>query len=536
MFAKRPCEDVAGDKAPATRGGGPSQGTWVLIATIVGSSMSMIDGTAVNVALPIIQRELNATSAGVQWVVESYLLFLSSLILIGGALGDRFGRKLVFGIGIVVFALASIWCGFAHSIGQMIAARSVQGIGGALATPGSLALISASFSGEARGRAIGTWSGFSAMTTAIGPVLGGWLAQSVSWRAVFFINVPLAVAVLVILVLWVPESRDDSAPGRVDVLGATLATLGLGALVYGLTLLQGGALDPAGIGATLAGLALLALFVRVERTERVPMIRLDLFKSRMFTVTNLYTLLLYAALGGSLFFVPFDLINVQGYSPSAAGAAFLPFILIMFAFSRVSGGLVARIGARAPLAAGAFVAGLGFIAYAFAGVGRSYWTSFFPAAAILGIGGALFVAPLTTAVMDSVDTAHSGIASGINNAIARTAGLIAIAVLGIALATAFERQLGAGLAQASATPATLATIARDRASIVAGRVPDGIRDPRQRALVHREIVRAYTAGFQAVMLLSAGISWLAALLAFFGLAAPAPATATATSLRSAPTA
>jgi EmrB/QacA subfamily drug resistance transporter len=517
VFAKRPCEDIAHDKATAD---GPAGGIWVLVAAIVGSSMSMIDGTAVNVALPIMQRELGATAAGVQWVVEGYLLFLSALILIGGSLGDRLGRKLVFGTGIAIFALASIWCGLAHSIGQLIVARCVQGIGGALATPGSLALISASFSGEARGRAIGTWSGFSAITTAAGPVLGGWLAQNVSWRAVFFLNVPLAALVLVVLALRVRESRDAAASHNIDVAGATLATLALGTLVYGLTLLQGGALDPVGLGASLAGLLLLALFVYVERAAREPMIRLDLFASRTFTVTNLYTFLLYATLGGALFFVPFDLINVQGYSPSAAGAAFLPFILIMFAFSRFSGGLVARVGARMPLAVGAFVAGLGFIAYAFAGVGRSYWVSFFPAAAILGIGGALFVAPLTTAVMDSVDSSHAGVASGINNAVARTAGLIAIAVLGIALATAFERQLTAGLAQNAVTPATLASVARDRASIVAGRVPSDITDVRQRAIVRRQVDRAFTSGFRAVMFISAGLAWLAALIAFVALPLP----------------
>jgi EmrB/QacA subfamily drug resistance transporter len=520
VFAKRPCEEVGHGRARERGASAAGSGTWVLVAAIVGSSMSMIDGTAVNVALPIIQRELNATSAEVQWVVESYLLFLSALILIGGSLGDRLGRKLVFGVGIAIFALASIWCGLAHSIGELIVARCIQGVGGALSTPGSLALISASFSGEARGRAIGTWSGFSAMTTAIGPVLGGWLAQNVSWRAVFFVNVPLAALVLVVLALQVRESRDASASRHVDVAGATLATLGLGTLVYGLTILQSGALDPIGIGASLAGLLLLALFVRVERSAREPMIRLDLFASRTFAVTNLYTLLLYATLGGALFFVPFDLINVQGYSPSAAGAAFLPFIVIMFAFSRFSGGLVARVGARMPLALGAFITGLGFVAYAFAGVGRPYWVSFFPAAVILGIGGALFVAPLTTAVMDAVESSHAGTASGINNAVARTAGLVAIAVLGIALASAFERQLTSGLAHAAVTPGTLASIARDRASIVAGRVPGDITDAQQRALVRRQVDVAFTAGFRAVMFISAVLAWIAALIAYMALPAP----------------
>jgi len=518
MFAARPCEA----EAPASGDCKPAQahtGMWVLVAAIVGSAMAMIDGTAVNVALPLIQKEFNASSEAVQWIVEGYLLFLSALILIGGALGDRFGRKRVFGIGIALFAVASLWCAIAPSIASLVVARCVQGIGGALATPGSLALISANFSGAERGRAIGTWSGFSAITTAIGPVLGGALAQAFSWRAVFFINLPLAAFVLIVLVTRVPESRDPSSARNVDMTGAILATLGLGALVYGLVRLQEGGLVPAGTIATIVGLLLLIAFVLYERVAREPMMRLDLFRDRTFAVTNLYTLCLYAALGGSLFFVPFNLLNVQGYTPTAAGAALLPFILIMFTLSRFSGGLVARVGVRAPLVVGAFIAGLGFIAYAMTGVGHSYWVSFFPAAVILGFGGAAFVAPLTTAVMGAVSEQHAGIASGINNAIARTAGLIAIAVLGIALATTFEAQLARSLGAANATPATLASVARNSASIVTGRVPDDITDAGQRELVHKQIALAYADGFRTVMLISAALAWLSGLMAWFFLPA-----------------
>jgi MFS family permease len=354
---------------------------------------------------------------------------------------------------------------------------------------------------------------------AIGPVLGGWLAQTFSWRAVFFINIPLAALVLVVLVTRVPESRDPSAPRNVDLVGAILATLGLGALVYGLVRLQGGGLVPAGTIATVAGLLLLVGFVLYERVAPEPMMRLDLFRNRTFAVTNLYTLLLYAALGGSLYFVPFDLLNVQGYTPTAAGAALLPFIVIMFSLSRFSGGLVARVGVRAPLVVGALIVGLGFIAYAMTGVGRSYWVSFFPAAVILGFGGAAFVAPLTTAVMASVSEQHAGIASGVNNAIARTAGLIAIAILGIALAATFEARLGSSLATTNATPATLASISRNRASIVTGRVPDDITDSGQRALVRQQVSSAYTDGFRSVMLISAGLAWLSGLMAWFFLPA-----------------
>ncbi len=481
-----------------------------LFAAIVGSGMSFIDGSAVNVAMPVLQRDLNASLASAQWVIESYGLFLSALILIGGSLGDLYGRRRVYAWGIAIFALGSAACARAPSIEVLIAARSVQGIGGALAVPGSLALITANFSGADRGRAIGTWSGFSAITAAIGPLLGGWLVQYASWRWVFLINVPLAVLVLAVLYFGVDESRDEGAVRKLDLHGATLATAGLGTLVYGLIRLQGGALDPLGLAATVAGALLLAAFVWEERREKDPMVSLELFRSRTFSAANIYTFLLYATLGGSLYFLPFDLINVQGYPPSAAGAALLPFIAIMFAFSRFSGGLVARIGARIPLAAGAALAAAGFAGFAFAGVGHSYWTTFFPAAVLLGCGGALFVAPLTTTVMDAAPASHSGTASGINNAISRVAGLIAIAALGIALAGAFESRLGHDLAHASLSPATRAAIVRERAMIVAGQIPPEITNPAERMTVGRAVRTAFADGFRVVMLVSALIALLAA--------------------------
>jgi EmrB/QacA subfamily drug resistance transporter len=410
--------------------------SWVLGAAILGSAMPFIDSTAVNVSLPVIQHELHATTGQTQWVIESYSLFLSALILLGGALGDLYGRRLIFGIGIMIFAVASVGCALSPNIDVLIAARCVQGIGGALATPGSLAMISAAYDAQARGRAIGLWSGFSALTSAVGPVIGGWLTQNFSWRYVFVINVPLAIAVLLMLAFRVPESRDESADRRIDVVGATLATLGLGLLVYGLIAGNDGRFSAEAVGTTVAGLVTLWLFVRFELRTPDPMMRCDLFTSRPFSVANIYTFLLYTAIGGSLYFVPFVLINVHHYSPTAAGAALLPFIVIMVAASRWSGGLVARIGSRTPLVVGSFVAGLGFLAYALPGTDGSYWTTFFPAAAILGVGGAFFVAPLTTTVMNSVPVEHSGVASGINNAVARTAGLVGIAALGIVVTTA----------------------------------------------------------------------------------------------------
>jgi EmrB/QacA subfamily drug resistance transporter len=409
---------------------------WVLIVAILGSSMTFIDSTAVNVSLPVLQRELNMSTGQTQWVIEGYALFLSALILLGGALGDLYGRRLVFAIGIAVFAAASLACALASSAQWLVAARCIQGIGGALSTPGSLALLSATYVEKTRGEAIGLWSGFSALTSAAGPVIGGWLTQDFSWRYVFLINLPLAAVVLLLLVFFVPESRDESSERRIDLAGASLATLGLGLIVYGLIAMNAGRVSLQALGIVGAGLVVIVLFVLVERRSPDPMVRCDLFASRSFSAANVYTFALYMALGGSMYFVPFVLINVHHYTPTAAGAALLPFVLILVAASRWSGGLVARIGPRTPLLAGAIVAGIGFIAYALPGSGGSYWTTFFPAATILGIGGALFVAPLTTTVMNSVPTEHAGVASGINNAVARTAGLIGVALLGLVVTAA----------------------------------------------------------------------------------------------------
>lgn len=409
---------------------------WVLVAAILGSAMTFIDSTAVNVSLPVIQQELHATTSQTQWVIEGYALFLSALILSGGALGDIYGRRLIFACGILIFAAASLACALSGSIAMLIGARCVQGIGGALSTPGSLALISAAYDSQSRGKAIGLWSGFSALTSAAGPIIGGWLTQEFSWRYVFLINLPVAVAVLLVLALRVPESRDDTADRRIDIGGATLATAGLGLLVYGLIEMNGGRITVRAVAIAISGLVLLCAFVLFERRIPDPMMRSDLFGSRPFSVANIYTFFLYAALGGSLYFVPFVLINVHHYTPTAAGAALLPFVAIMVVLSRWSGGLVARIGARTPLVFGGTLAALGFLAFALPGTDGSYWTTFFPAATILGLGGALFVAPLTTTVMNSVGVEHAGVASGINNAVARTAGLIGVAVLGIVVTAA----------------------------------------------------------------------------------------------------
>ena len=490
----------------------PGSGIPVLVAAIVGSSMGFIDGTAVNVALPVMQRELHADAWTLQWIVEGYALFLSALILIGGALGDRVGRRAIFLIGIAIFAASSATCAGAWNISILIAARCVQGIGAALFIPGSLALISAAYSGQARGRAIGTWSGFSAITAALGPILGGWLAQSISWRAVFVINIPLAIVVIAVSLLGVRESRDEHASGGLDLGGAALATLGLGAIVYGLIDVQGGARERLDAGIFVVGCLVLAAFgIYESRFAKQPMLKRVLFESRAFVGANLYTLLLYAALGGSMYFLPFDLINVQHYSPLKAGLSLLPFIAVMSLASRWSGGLVARIGARLPLVAGALLSAAAYFGFALMGTNGNYWTAVFPPAFVLGCAGALFVAPLTTTVMSAVDDSDAGIASGINNAASRVAALIAVAGLGFALAGVFEATLARESSNLSSS--AVAALAAQRSGALTGHIDTATVPSGDRALVVSAIAAAYVRGFSVAMEIAAGLCIAAAAIA-----------------------
>ncbi|MEU6259507.1 MFS transporter [Streptomyces sp. NPDC047043] len=403
------------------------QGKWILLTTVLGSSMAMLDSTVVNVALPRIGRDLDADLAALQWTVNAYMLTLAGLILLGGSLGDHYGRRKIFVIGVVWFASASLLCGLAPNAGVLIAARALQGVGGALLTPGSLALIQASFHPDDRGRAVGLWSGFGGIGAAVGPFLGGWLVDGPGWRWVFLLNVPLALLCAPIAVRHVPESADGRSHGRFDVLGAVLGALALALVTYALIEARSG--SPAVVFTALAGLAAGVAFVYVEKRRPDPMMPLDIFASRQFTAVNLVTLCVYAALGGFFFLAAVQLQVAVGWSALAAGTALLPTTLMMLLFSARSGALADRIGPRIPLTVGPLVAAAGMLLMLRVGPGASYVTDVLPAVLVLGVGLVTLVAPLTATVLASVDTARAGLASGINNAAARAAGLIAVAAL-----------------------------------------------------------------------------------------------------------
>jgi EmrB/QacA subfamily drug resistance transporter len=489
----------------------PAAGPWILTAAILGSTLTFIDGTAVNVILPVLQDELRANVAQAQWIVESYALMLAALMLVGGSLGDRAGRKRIFLTGITIFALASGWCGLAPNVTQLILGRAVQGVGAALLVPGSLALISANFSKAERGRAIGTWSGFTAIGAGIGPVLGGWLAQQYSWRWVFFINIPLAVTVLLITLRHVPESRNEEAAGRMDWLGASLVTVGLGGVVYGLIESNTrGTGHPLVLSSFAAGLLALAAFLITERRRAQPMLPLRFFRSPTFSGANLLTFFLYGALGALLFFLPFNLIQVQGYSPTRAAAALLPFVLIMFLFSRWAGGLVERYGSQRPLVAGPLIAAAGFLLFSLPGTqAGSYWSSFFPGVLVMSIGMTISVAPLTTTVLGAVTARHAGIASGINNVVSRTASLLAIAALGVLMLHAFSGELQERLRTLPVTADVREQLEAQRSALASLKPPASLSAELQGEIT-QAIHGAFVVGFRRIALLAALLATLSA--------------------------
>ncbi|WP_216841019.1 MFS transporter [Acidobacterium sp. S8] len=502
-----PCKEVSFHPT-GTTSVEPSRAKWVLAATVLGSSMEFIDGTVVNVALPSLQRSFGATGTQVQWVVEAYALFLSSLLLVGGSLGDRFGLRKTFLTGVAIFAAASIWCGVSPSVSQLVVSRCLQGVGGALLVPNSLALLSANFTGAERGRAIGAWSGFASMMTALGPIVGGWMVQHGSWRWVFFLNAPLALTTI-----WITLSKIPGLPSPppqksgIDIKGAALATAGLSGLTFSLMEWSTGHITVRLLG--LLGIALLVAFVFVERRAISPMMPVELFRSRTFSGANLLTFFLYAALAGTLFYLPMNLIQVQGYTPTQAGAAMFPLVLIMFLLSRWAGGLLGRYGARRPLIVGPLITAAGYALLARPGVGGSYWITYFPAMIMLGLGMTISVAPLTTVVMSAVPQGKTGAASGVNNAVSQTAALLALAISAPLFLQRFSMELTQQLSIAAVAPAVVEQVQQQKRRLGAIQTED--------TKAKFAVDEAFVGGFRLIALLASAAAVSAGITAAFTL-------------------
>ncbi len=490
----------------------PNRERWILAATITASSMAFIDMTIVNVALPVLQRGLGATFAEAQWVVEAYTLFLSALVLAGGTLGDLYGRRRCFALGIAIFALASAACGMAPNPISLIVSRAVQGIGSALLMPGSLAILAAGFPAERRGRAIGLWSAVSGVCVAIAPAFGGWLIATFSWRWVFLINLPLAITALTITQTRLPESRgrEDS---HLDIPGTLLATFGLGGLTFGLIRAgQAGFANAAAAWPMALGAVALFGFFLVERRSRHPMIPLHLFRLPTFAGIQIFTFLLWSALSGALFFVPFRLMQVQGFGPLQAGGALLPCVVVISILSRWAGGLADRWGAQRPLIAGSIVAALGYFLLAVPGPATPYWLGVLPALMVLGLGMGICVAPVTVTAMSAAGNQHVGVASAINNMVARTGGLLAVALFGLILAQRFGAALDLSLAGLALPADALAALSSERAKLAAAILPPGL-DSQQQILLKDAIMAAFVAGYRWVMVLASLLATAGAVVA-----------------------
>jgi EmrB/QacA subfamily drug resistance transporter len=505
-FARtRPCDEGVIQSTPVTTDRTANAKSWVLVAAILASSIAYIDESVVNVALPAIETDLRTSAVVVQWLVNAYTLCLSALLLVGGATGDQYGRRRLFIIGISIFALASLWCGLAPNLAQLISARAVQGAGAALLLPCSLALIGATFDETERGAAIGTWAGASAVATAIAPLLGGWIVDHYSWRWIFLVNPLIALPTIWIAYCRVPESRDPDAKPGLDWRGSLLVLSGLGGLAYGLIALPvSGWRDPITLVSLIGGPLLLVAFVYAESRSRAPMLPLSLFQSRTFSAVNLLTLLLYAAVGGVFFFLPFAMIQVHGYPATLAGTAFLPFTIIMAALSRWAGGLLDRFGARLPLTIGPAIAALGIGLIALTVTNGSYW-EFLISIAVLGFGMVVSVAPLTATVIDAVPTHETGVASGINNAVASVANLLAIAILGAVALSLLDHALAQNLQSPTLSEGVKHAIQAARGQLVIEPALNDVQgaDRADAALILRE---SLAKSIRWVMLIAAAIA------------------------------
>jgi EmrB/QacA subfamily drug resistance transporter len=507
----RPCDELA-IRATKPVPACAARKEWVLAAAVLGSSMSLLDESVVNVALPAIESSLHTTLPAMQWILNAYTLCISALLLLGGAAADQFGRRKIFLIGITIFAVASVGCGLAPQISVLILARAIQGVGAALLIPCSLALIGAAYDEKERGAAIGIWSGASAVAAGAGPLLGGWLVDHASWRMIFLINPLIAAPTLWIAIRYVTESRDLDERESLDWKGGVLAFGALGALVYGLIAAShGGWTQIMVLAALCGGTALLVVFIRTERSSPAPMVPLELFRSRNFVGINLLTLLLYGALDGALFFLPFLLIQAHGYSATAAGAVYLPFTLILGLLSRWSGGLADRFGTRGPLILGSAVAGAGFALLGIVAGATEYWIFLLPML-VLGLGMAIIVAPLTTAIVNGVAERQIGTASGINNAVASIASLLFVAILGTIALGAFGRSLDRHLVATNATTEIRAVVATSRDALESPAMSADM-STQDKDTTHRVILRAYVETIRLIMLIAAVLTWCGTLAA-----------------------
>jgi EmrB/QacA subfamily drug resistance transporter len=495
----------------------PSVEKWTLIAAILGSSMVFIDFSTLNIALPAIQQDLNISGKNLLWIINSYAIFLASLMLVGGSLGDIYGRKKIFIIGIIIFSIASFACGISGDIDTLIIARAFQGIGGAFMVPGSLSIISSVITPERRGRAFGTWSTFSALTVSAGPVLGGWLAGMGLWRVIFFLNLPLAVITVIVLIACVPESRDRSSQ-KLDVPGAVLATIGLTGISYAFLEASDNGFGNIKVITVLSiGVLALVSFLITEKKSTHPMMPLKLFKSKTFSGVNVLTLFMYTALNASLFFLPLNLVQVQGYPEETAGLAILPFAVLISVLSRFSGAFSDKFGARKPLITGPLIAGAGLFLLTIPGLtdGPSqYWNTYFPGILLLGLGMGIIVAPLTAAVMSAVPSHNTGIASGINNTMARIAGLLAIAVLGTIIIISFRNSLESNTDGMNISSEKRTELLNNSNKLAETKPPDGlsVKDTRR---VNSSIKRSFVNAFDLIIMISVILSILSSVTAFY---------------------
>lgn len=489
------------------------EGIFILIATILASGMAFLDGTVVNIAIPAIQSQFNSTLSNIQWVISGYSLMLCSLILLSGALGDKFGRKRIFLYGIILFTISSFLCSISQSISELILFRFIQGIGGAMMVPGSLSIIDVSFADEIRGRAIGLWSGFAGGVAALGPFLGGWLVQMFHWPSIFYINIPLGIIAAFITFKFVPESKNVHSQ-KIDLIGSALIFLSLLGITYGLiSAPNDGWTNPLTLMTLIGGIILFILFIFSQLKLKEPLIPIQIFKSPLVSGANIVTLFLYFALSGLIFFLVLNLQQIQHYTPIQAGLAVLPSIILITFLSEEGGNLADKIGPRIPMIVGPIIVAIGMAYLIIPGVNVNYWTQIFPGLILFGTGMSLVIAPLTKSALE-VDSDHSGAASGINNAVARIAGLLAVALLGAIVLSVFKIHLNSDLTNSSLNNIQRHQIILQENKLGNISMPDNFNS-QTKTIAQNVVDDSFIFGFRIAMLINAILAFIAGIIAYF---------------------